>query len=128
MTVLSVDTLTMSQRQEDLAASTASTQAQVDRVILNGQLTGWAAMAQAVRKHDEEKIDDCKDDINTLLVLVRPIMSTATSSATTNLFNVEGRFILCCAYRIYCRVLPDAPRGYSTHKSYGSTANRSSNV
>lgn len=117
----------MSRQQEGVAAAPeASTQTQVDRVILNGQLTGWAAMAQAVRKHDEEKIDDCKDDINTLLVLVRPTVFTATSAA--NLSDVVGRFILCCSHRIYRRVLQDAPGGSSTHNSYRSEANRSANV
>ena len=38
--------------------------------IIAGQLTGWAAMAEIVRKYDAEKIEDCKDDIDTLLVFV----------------------------------------------------------
>lgn len=35
-------------------------------------LTGWAAMAKTVRDFDEEKIRDCKEDIDTLLVFVSP--------------------------------------------------------
>lgn len=38
---------------------------------LLGQPTGWAAMAHAVRNFDEEKVKDCKEDIDTLLVFVR---------------------------------------------------------
>ena len=34
------------------------------------RLTGWAAMAKTVRDFDEEKIRDCKEDIDTLLVFV----------------------------------------------------------
>ncbi|KAI0790190.1 hypothetical protein BC629DRAFT_1287825, partial [Irpex lacteus] len=37
-------------------------------VVLPGQPTGWTAMAQAVRNFDEEKVKDCKEDVDTLLV------------------------------------------------------------
>lgn len=33
--------------------------------------SGWAALAQAIRQLDGEKIRDCKEDIDTLLVFVR---------------------------------------------------------
>lgn len=33
--------------------------------------TGWGAMAKTVRDIDEDKIRDCKEDIDTLLVFVR---------------------------------------------------------
>lgn len=39
-------------------------------VVLPGQPTGWTAMAQAVRNFDEEKVKDCKEDVDTLLVFV----------------------------------------------------------
>ena len=39
--------------------------------VLSGQPTGWAAMANAVREYDEERVKDCKEDIDTLLVFVR---------------------------------------------------------
>lgn len=35
-----------------------------------GKTSGWAAMARAVREFDEEKVRDCKEDIDTLLVFV----------------------------------------------------------
>lgn len=38
--------------------------------ILAGQPTGWAAMAKVVRDFDEEKVKDCKEDMDTLLVFV----------------------------------------------------------
>lgn len=45
-------------------------------IVLSGQPTGWTAMAQAVRNFDEEKVKDCKEDVDTLLVFVcRPINS-----------------------------------------------------
>ena len=40
------------------------------RYVLAGQSTGWSAMAKAVREFDEEKVKDCKEDIDTLLVFV----------------------------------------------------------
>lgn len=33
--------------------------------------TGWSAMTKTVRDIDEDKIRDCKEDIDTLLVFVR---------------------------------------------------------
>lgn len=47
------------------AASRAGTQ-----YVLSGQPTGWAAMASVVRDFDEEKVQDCKEDMDTLLVFV----------------------------------------------------------
>lgn len=38
--------------------------------VISGQATGWSAMAQHVRDFDEEKLRDCKEDIDTLLVFV----------------------------------------------------------
>ena len=35
-----------------------------------GQSTGWAAMSKDVREFDEEKVQSCKDDVDTLLVFV----------------------------------------------------------
>lgn len=35
-----------------------------------GQQAGWSAMAKVVRDFDEEKVRDCKEDIDTLLVFV----------------------------------------------------------
>ncbi len=40
------------------------------RYVLSGQATGWTAMAKEVRDFDEEKVQDCKEDIDTLLVFV----------------------------------------------------------
>ena len=40
------------------------------RYVLSGQPTGWSAMAKIIREYDEEKVKDCQDDIDTLLVFV----------------------------------------------------------
>lgn len=45
------------------------------RYVMSGQPTGWAAMAETVRAYDEEKVQDTKEDIDTLLVFVRFIFS-----------------------------------------------------
>lgn len=42
--------------------------------ILAGQPTGWAALDKVIREFDEEKVRDCKEDIDTLLVFVRILM------------------------------------------------------
>ena len=39
-------------------------------LVVSGQPTGWTAMAHAVRNFDEEKVKDCKEDVDTLLVFV----------------------------------------------------------
>ena len=36
------------------------------------QSTGWTAMAATMREYDEEKVKSTKEDVDTLLVFVRP--------------------------------------------------------
>lgn len=43
--------------------------------VLSGQPTGLAAMANAVREYDDERVNSCKEDIDTLLVFVRTLQS-----------------------------------------------------
>ena len=62
------------------------------RYVLSGQPTGWAAMAGVTREFDEEKIQDCKEDIDTLLVFVsyheRSMQSaTLTDACKAGLFS-----------------------------------------
>ncbi|KAI0790186.1 hypothetical protein BC629DRAFT_1699406 [Irpex lacteus] len=38
------------------------------QLVLAGLPTGWTAMANAVRNFDEEKVKECKEDVDTLLV------------------------------------------------------------
>ena len=40
------------------------------KYVLSGQPTGWAAMDEVIQKYDEEKIEETKVDIDTLLVIV----------------------------------------------------------
>ena len=40
--------------------------------MVAGTPTGWAAMAKTIRELDEDKVKDYKEDIDTLLVFVRP--------------------------------------------------------
>ena len=53
----------------DQAVSAVATGVKTE-YVLSGQPTGWAAMAKEVRDFDVEKMSDCKDDIDTLLVFV----------------------------------------------------------
>jgi hypothetical protein len=41
------------------------------KYVLPGQPTGWAAMADKMREYDQDKVQDVKEDIDTLLVFVR---------------------------------------------------------
>ena len=40
------------------------------KYVLSGQPTGWWAAAKDVREFDVEKVQSCKEDIDTLLVFV----------------------------------------------------------
>lgn len=44
------------------------------RYVLSGQPTGWAAMPKVAQDFDQEKIQNCKEDIDTLLVFVSEIL------------------------------------------------------
>ena len=50
-------------------AATADSEPKV-QYVLSGQPTGLAAMANAVREYDDERVENCKEDIDTLLVFV----------------------------------------------------------
>lgn len=57
------------------------------KYVLSGQPTGWAAMAQVMRDFDQERLEDCKDDMDTLLVFV----------STTPLFTLQFAHCGCQA-------------------------------
>lgn len=42
--------------------------------------SGWAELHKHVRTTDIDKVDDCRDDIDTLLVFVRQLLSRAHSA------------------------------------------------
>lgn len=44
------------------------------KYVLAGQPTGWAAMEKMMRDFDEEKLNSCKEDIDTLLVFVSDVV------------------------------------------------------
>lgn len=64
-----------------LETDETSTRRDQTRLVLSGQPTGWTAMARSVRDFDEEKVRDCKEDIDTLLVFVRHLQFTFASLA-----------------------------------------------
>lgn len=59
-----------------------------------GQSTGWAAMSKDVREFDEEKVQSCKDDVDTLLVFVSTPLPLAAFFSLTS-----------CASRLVCSLL-----------------------
>ena len=74
------------------------------RYVLSGQPTGLTALAQAVREYDLETIQNCKEDIDTLLVFV------STSRVCPYRVEAEpkcpeGRSLLCSSLSFSNRVL-----------------------
>ena len=64
----------------DLRDNTADPQelAALAAAAMSGQPVGWAAVAQAVRDFDEQQVQDCKEDIDTLLTFVSDIIQRIT--------------------------------------------------
>ena len=54
---------------EPEAVPEANTEPKV-QYVLSGQPTALATMANAVREYDDERVKNCKEDIDTLLVFV----------------------------------------------------------
>lgn len=74
--------------------------------VLSGQPTGIAAMANAVREYDEERVQNCKEDIDTLLVFVRisfPLLFLLLTRW------ILGRSVLCSAICIPTRIVSIPP-------------------
>lgn len=44
------------------------------KYVLAGLPTGWVAMETIMREFDEEKLDNCKEDLDTLLVFVSDVV------------------------------------------------------
>ena len=42
----------------------------VQTVHIIGQATGWAAMAEDIRNYDDDRVRECRDDIDTLMTFV----------------------------------------------------------
>ena len=51
-----------------------NTDDKVQRVRIEPERTGWARMYDLVREYDKNRIIDNKEDIDTLLVFVSPIL------------------------------------------------------
>lgn len=51
-----------------------NTQASSPILGTSGQLVGWAAVEKAVRESDEQLVNDCKEDIDTLLTFVSSLL------------------------------------------------------
>lgn len=62
----------------------------------------WTRLANALHEHDESYIEDCKDDIDTLLVFVSSICCYRSSVSDAGCI---GRFILGSSHRVQCRSL-----------------------
>ena len=54
--------------------SSNSTDDKVHRVRIEPERTGWARMYDLVREYDKNRIIDNKEDIDTLLVFVSPVL------------------------------------------------------
>ena len=52
----------------------SNTDDKVQRVRIEPERTGWARMYDLVREYDKNRIIDNKEDIDTLLVFVSPVL------------------------------------------------------
>ena len=78
------------------------------KYVLSGQPTGWAAMSKEVREFDEEKIQNSKDDVDTLLVFVSIPLRYHYALLTHNEFYT-GWSILRYPQCLPCCRLPEPP-------------------
>ena len=58
----------------DHLKSDAST-AGVQTVHIIGQATGWAAMAEDIRNYDDDRVKECREDIDTLMTFVSAVVT-----------------------------------------------------
>lgn len=73
-------------------------------------------MAKTVRDVDEEKIRDCKEDIDTLLVFVSRQNHVDTGYLRELTFT--GWLILRCTYRFSYRVISESSAGHGIRDSF----------
>ena len=86
----------------------ASEQVFQDRRLHTGTRDGWAKISKLLRQYDERKIQNCKEDIDTLLVFVR--ISYPKNHIWANI-GMQGRVILGRTDS-FCRgVVHDVTRG-----------------
>ena len=64
---------------------------------------GWLSMAKIVRDYDEEKVKDCKEDIDTLLVFVSQTTITPTHMTISN--KLAGWPLFGGTFGFYHRVI-----------------------
>ena len=57
-------------RSYDLYYKTDTKEDSVQRVQIESERTGWARLSDLLRKYDQDRIQDAKEDIDTLLVFV----------------------------------------------------------
>ena len=56
----------------------------VHRVRIEPERTGWAKLYDLVRQVDKDRVEDIRDDIDTLLVFVSPLFNSRTWKLTLN--------------------------------------------
>ena len=61
-----------------------NTDDKVQRVRIEPERTGWARMYDLVREYDKNRIIDNKEDIDTLLVFVSPVLMSLVLKSNLN--------------------------------------------
>lgn len=56
----------------------------------------WTKLADALEEHDDEEIEGCNDDINTLLTFVSIIITMLKKTSLSDTIHDIGRTVLCC--------------------------------
>ena len=95
----------------DNAAPAGGTEVKTE-YVLSGQPTGWAAMAKEVRDVDEEKMNNCKDDVDTLLVFVSACHRKGENVQLMSFRIGGGWSIFGCIDRFPCGRIPQSTAQY----------------
>ena len=81
---------------------------------------GWAALVDKYRDYDQTRIQDVKEDIDTLLVFVR---IPAYFYRLISCFRTIGRFVLCGTVGIRNRNVSQTPGRFRGHDQQDPHAN-----
>ena len=74
----------------------------IHRVRIEPERTGWARIYDLVRQFDKDRVIDVKEDIDTLLVFVSPLIPFRFSSS-----SVTGRSVLSSHYCVRHRIIQE---------------------
>ena len=108
-------------RSYDLYYKTDTKEDSVQRVQIEPERTGWARLSDLLRKYDQDRIQDAKEDIDTLLVFVG-LFHPPGLNDTYKQLNPLGWSILSGGYYLRCRVIQKSSTPAGRHHEPNSSA------